>query len=413
MRGKCFPLLCTLIPVLLFILSPPSAADWNPGQPYKWLQAPDLTTTGIDIRVDRTSDNPRFIADDFQCTTTGPITDIHLWGSWLNDVKGNITKIRVSIFEDIPDPDGSGPLFSKPGNKLWSKDFWTGQFTERLYSQLPQGQHEWWWDLMIPNLLTNGDTKVYQYNMQIDPREAFIQSGTINNQKIYWLAIQVELEPTTTTPMPQFGWKTRDPSVDHTGGGHFMDDAIIGSIDATGAIGMLQLKYPATHPLTPQSMDMAFVITTTPSPTFKPDGWIGYQPVGTGSPTYFGDNIYNLDGTDQTISQAVLPGTTAKYLGIVQNDGNVADSFTVYGSAGGDGWTVNYFDTLTNADITTQMTGAGWTVGPLGVGETKGYRVEVTPAANVPGGSTLSVEIYATSVGDPTKQDVVKIDNVT
>ena len=386
---------------------------WNPGDSYKWLQTPDLTTTGMDIRIDNSDGKLRAIADDFQCTTIGPITDIHFWGSWLNDVKGRISKIRVSINADIPDPDGTGPLFSKPGAVLWAKAFTADQFTERLYSQLPPSEYEWWWDLLTPTLLANGDTKVYQYNLQINPKEAFVQQGTANNPKIYWLAIQVELEPNTATPT-KFGWKTRDwnPNPDHPGSGHFMDDAVFGSQDVTGAISMVPLMYPATHPLTPQSMDMAFVITTTPSPTFQPDGWIGYQPLGTGGPFYFGDNIYNLDGTDQTVTQAVVPGATTSYLGIVQNDGNAADSFIVTGTAGSGDWAVKYVDILTNTDITAQMTGAGWPVGPLAVGETKGYRVEVTPAVNIPGGNVLPLYIIAASVGDPTKKDVVQIYNV-
>lgn len=38
---------------VLFCLAAPASADWDPAtDPYKFLQPPDLTPTGIDIKVD-------------------------------------------------------------------------------------------------------------------------------------------------------------------------------------------------------------------------------------------------------------------------------------------------------------------------------------------------------------------------
>ena len=47
----------------------------------KFIQAPNL-----DGGFDLWDTGPWALADDFQCTNTGPITDIHLWGGWLNDI---------------------------------------------------------------------------------------------------------------------------------------------------------------------------------------------------------------------------------------------------------------------------------------------------------------------------------------
>ncbi|MEJ2069394.1 MAG: hypothetical protein P8X58_03150, partial [Syntrophobacterales bacterium] len=62
--------------------APPAWSDWDPGDPYtEWIRMPDLSTDGVDEVVD-----PVFVlGDDFQYTLTGPITDIHIWGSPLGD----------------------------------------------------------------------------------------------------------------------------------------------------------------------------------------------------------------------------------------------------------------------------------------------------------------------------------------
>ncbi|MEA1894554.1 MAG: GEVED domain-containing protein, partial [Euryarchaeota archaeon] len=84
----------------------------------KWVQLPDLTPNGIDIRVDEL----RNIADDFECKSPSLLTDVHFWGSWKDDKKGKIRNIRLSIHSD--DPVGLGGSdkenkFSKPDEQLW------------------------------------------------------------------------------------------------------------------------------------------------------------------------------------------------------------------------------------------------------------------------------------------------------
>src|SRR3990170_7895753 len=66
---------------VVLLLGTTVLADWNPGDPAKWVQLPDLQPTGVDVKATY----PKVLADDFLCTSTGPITDIHIWGSWLYD----------------------------------------------------------------------------------------------------------------------------------------------------------------------------------------------------------------------------------------------------------------------------------------------------------------------------------------
>ena len=74
----------------------------------KWVQLPDLSPNGIDVRVD----DLRIAADDFECRDTSLLTDVHLWGSWKDDWHGRIENIHLSIHGD--DPVGTGG--SNPDN---------------------------------------------------------------------------------------------------------------------------------------------------------------------------------------------------------------------------------------------------------------------------------------------------------
>lgn len=62
----------------LVVLSTPAGADWDIDQSYKWLQLPDLDDTGMDVAASAVDAGGRVLGDDFQCTETGPITDIHI-----------------------------------------------------------------------------------------------------------------------------------------------------------------------------------------------------------------------------------------------------------------------------------------------------------------------------------------------
>ncbi len=56
----------------------------------KYQQLPDLSTTGMDVNA--TSNSPTYLfllADDFPCYSTGPITNITIWGSWEYDYPPN------------------------------------------------------------------------------------------------------------------------------------------------------------------------------------------------------------------------------------------------------------------------------------------------------------------------------------
>jgi uncharacterized repeat protein (TIGR01451 family) len=262
----------------------------------KWVQLPDLTPNGIDIKVDEL----RNIADDFECTSGSLLTDVHFWGSWKDDKKGRIRNIRLSIHSD--DPVGLGGSdkeneFSKPDKQLWKCDFGLDEFEESLYHTVPR-PGEWWWDPEEEELIEGGDTQVWRYDIKIDPDEAFLQKGTPENPVIYWLYIVVETEYDGY----EFGWKTREwPD-------HFMDDAVWDYGSKLPRIWE-ELRYPKGHPyheLERNSIDMAFALTFEEIETLD---W-GDAPEGTAAPGY--PTLLVSNGARHTIVPGLHLGRTIR-----------------------------------------------------------------------------------------------------
>ena len=216
----------------------------------KWIQRPDETRNGIDIRIDRHDQIRRVLADDFECTRTGPITDVHFWGSWKGDPvpKGYIYSIHLSIHKDVPADPVNPDSYSHPGELLWERDFTQNEFTETLYKDIAP-DYEWWWDVYDASVGPDpvGDQKIWQYDIYIDESEAFIQEGTLDNPEVYWLDIYV------LTEFGDFGWKTSSE--------HWNDDAVAGNPAGTSP-QWRELRYPPNHPYFGESIDMAFAITT-------------------------------------------------------------------------------------------------------------------------------------------------------
>ena len=228
-------------------------ADWNPGDPFKmhYPQLPDMTPSGMDVLATLNSQDGalgwKILADDFLCTQTGPISDVHIWGSWWGDLVGLNTTFKLSIHLD----DRTGP-YSQPGQEVWSWVFAPGSYTARLYGTTPG---ELFFDPNL-NLVIGTDTTVWQYNFADIPSPFIQQAG-----QIYWLDVQA------WDPDPQvlFGWKTTNPLETP----HFEDDAVFGDTPAFGGPlvvppGWRPLVYPPGTQFAGESIDMAFVITPEP-----------------------------------------------------------------------------------------------------------------------------------------------------
>ncbi len=233
----------------------------------KWCQWPDLTPLGIDIRIDGNSVQPHVLADDFECTSQDRLTLIRLWGSWENDQQGQIRRIHVSIHPD--DPAGPAGMdrenrFSKPGPEtLWERVFFAGEFNETLYHITRIGGQRWW-DMAAGGLVDGNAAKVWQIDLNVDPSEAFLQSGSPDKPQVLWLAVAVE------TTEGQFGWKTR----------HCPEQSANNAVADFGdrlPRSWQEMRYPEGHPcydLETNSIDMAFCLMYTveeaEQPTSRP-----------------------------------------------------------------------------------------------------------------------------------------------
>ncbi|MBD3285824.1 T9SS type A sorting domain-containing protein, partial [candidate division WOR-3 bacterium] len=146
--------------------------------------------------------------------------------------------------------------------------------------------------------------------------------------------------------------------------------------------------------------------TTTTQGGYQPDNQIKNHI----DVTYTGDDVYNTDGANQTISQTILDGDTAIYHVKIENDGSVSDTFTVIGTASSASWDVYYYDALTGGtDITAQVTlpNVGWSTGELNPGDFIEIRMEVTPVS-ASDGSTYDVLVVSASDIADTCTDAVK-----
>jgi hypothetical protein len=235
---------------LFFLFTLPARADWDASQPYKWLQNPDLTPLGVDVQASYDFN----LADDFQCTSPGLITGIHIWGSWYRDVlpgdldPGAVT-FTLSIHRDIP----ASPLglpYSTPGELLWERVFQPGSFAVRPWEQ---GLEEGW---VVPpdGYEFPGDTICWEYNFKIPEDEAFVQQGTSSEPIVYWLHVNA----VPADGAARFGWKS---SVDH-----WNDDATWGQGKQPFGGPWVELVYPPAHELSGRSIDLAFVLQGTDLP---------------------------------------------------------------------------------------------------------------------------------------------------
>lgn len=253
------------VTLTLFAAATTARADWNVGDSYKmhYPQLPDLTPTGIDVLAthDPTltgSQGPlwKTLADDFRCTETGPISDIHFWGSWINDQVYTGVQFKLSIHADIPATPTS---FSRPQfPPLWERVL--APSAQRVYSELPSSLPPEQFYNPNTHQFIGTDRQIWQYNFT-DILDPFIQE----KGKIYWLDVQA-LIPQGIPVL--FGWKTTNPTITP----HFNDDAVYWDTAAPGPgmppiEGPFPLEYPTSHQFGGQSMDLAFVITPEPAST--------------------------------------------------------------------------------------------------------------------------------------------------
>lgn len=236
----------------------------------KWFQEPDLSQLGLD--VDATADFPPIwppvtVADDFLCTTTGPVTNISVWSSFFEDqLPGNgadSIQFTVSIHSSSTYPGQIGA--GKPNRVLWSRQFRRGEYDLGIYAEnLAEG----WYApaLDSPNYQPLGDAVCWKYDFTIDPADAFVQQGTPDNPTVYWLSVQGFIVHPPGSIATRFGWKT---SRDNWNAGAVWGP---GEDMPTDSDAWRRLTYPGGHLLGGENIDVAFEILTQADTPTQPQG---------------------------------------------------------------------------------------------------------------------------------------------
>jgi GEVED domain-containing protein len=238
-----------------------SFGDWDPEDPYKmhFPQMPNFD--GYDVCL-----HEQALADDFECTETGTIDDIHLWVSFMDDIEFNlydqsIWNISIRAY-DISAPGNIGAI-------LWQ--FTSGSIAVRQYGLGQQGWHCPSTQTTIPNDHDN----IWQVNFTNLEEPMIQEAGTM-----YWLVVQVNVADWP----PAVGWKTADLASyppPHTG-------QLFGSY-AKWAVPPIGGNPWVWNPISIPSVgfdnvDLAFVITGTPINTDELD--FGDAPDGAAAPGY-------------------------------------------------------------------------------------------------------------------------------
>lgn len=229
--------LLTLVTTLVLVTATAARADWMPEDGHKmhYPQLPDPNGWGVSF-----ASLSGYLGDDWQCSATGAVEDIHLWVAWEGYAEedppdmGQRPTLTVRIYNDLP--AGQNPLgYSTPGTQiLWSDVFLPTQYTVRYAGSGDQG----WYDPIGGTWQVDDHDSYFQINMTeiADPFEQ--QQGII-----YWLVIQSdELD---------MGWKTSQSQTqwnDNAVWKHDVDD--------------WQELY---DPVTSDPLDLAFVITPEPA----------------------------------------------------------------------------------------------------------------------------------------------------
>ncbi|MCD6162147.1 MAG: hypothetical protein J7K40_07015 [candidate division Zixibacteria bacterium] len=194
---KSIFILAVIVLVVSFI-TVGAIADWEPGDNYEmhFPQLPDEDGWGVNASW------PMTLADDWLCTESGWIQDIHYWGSWKHDYAGEIEYFILSIHDDIPDslnPSG----YSMPENPpLWTLDV---PYNDVIVVPFTPDTLEGWFDPNSGEILDNDHLQYFQYNIFLDEDNWFWQEeGTV-----YWLNISAVLagaQPDTI----EWGWNSSE-----------------------------------------------------------------------------------------------------------------------------------------------------------------------------------------------------------
>jgi len=273
----------------------------------------------------------------------------------------NMVDDTVSILEEgAPQPD----LWIKQGPTWLGDDIYNTDATDQTTA----------------GTVGSGQTRVFRARLYSDSSEVgtfWIQGpgGDADwNVQYYWGTTVNPAREVTAKVTSVNGW--RRGNVPPDGRRNFL----IVVTPAPGVIGSFPVQVTATSDSDPEQIDCIQAITTVPD--VQPDLHIKKGPV------WGGDDIYNDDGTDQKGVRKVLAGTSAVFRAYVQNDGDEAETFKIFGPAGDADWEVQYYwgkRVDAGREVTANVTSpSGWKRPNVPPGSGRYFLIVVTPRSGLP-----------------------------
>jgi hypothetical protein len=215
----------------------------------QFTQQPDLTPNNVGVGstfvAPQTPGNPKvnpIVGDDWQ-GFSGPVTQIAIWGSWLNDVVDPTVTFKLSIHRDNP-PGSAGVPWSRPGQEIWS---YVGNAASTTLAA--SGLSGNYYDFTTGTM--GASSEAYRFDFNFGGNAFQAQSGNI-----YWLVVQAQ-----TTSGSKFAWNSSYQ--------HFADAAVWGNSSSFGSTRVVfnPMDYAGIPGMDPSlgNVDLAFSIIPEPS----------------------------------------------------------------------------------------------------------------------------------------------------
>ena len=271
-----------VVGVAVLMLATAATADWRPNaanpmnatnHKMHFPQMPDPNGWDVDFystqEVEGGFEAASHLADDWRCSGTGLVTDIHFWVSMKGDnletnpngdVPFTITDVTAVIYGNIPaDPD-EPDSYSMPDwqDQKWFGGFFEGDVQVRHWAKIPEGQG--WFDPLTGEASPFDHNHIYQVNITGIKEDLPVVWIPFEQQEdeIYWLELDVDAKD-LAGEWVDLGWKTAvltgEPPT------HFMDDAVYFYADPFGP-GVEEYRELFIDDV---SRDFAFVITPEPA----------------------------------------------------------------------------------------------------------------------------------------------------
>jgi len=215
----------------------------------QFTQLPDLSTNNVGVRATFTQNqqpsqpkpaNP-IVGDDWQFS--GQVTDIAIWGSWLNDVVDPSVTFKLSIHRDNP-PGSAGVPWSRPGQEIWN---YVGSAAQTTLAA--SGLTGNFYDFTTGT--SGASSKAYNFAFNFGANGFTAQAGNI-----YWLVVQAQ-----TANGAQFAWNSSYQ--------HATDAAVFGNNASFGSTRTVfnPMGYASVPGVDPSlgNIDLAFAIIPEPS----------------------------------------------------------------------------------------------------------------------------------------------------